>query len=243
MIIAHRGVSFDLPENSLPAFNMSWNHAADGIEGDFHLTKDGAIVCIHDEDTGRVCKQNIVVRDSTLKELKALDLDCQGTGNLQIKIPTLNEVLEILPDGKKIFIEIKCGSEIVEPLFSELTRSKLNSNDAVIISFDEEVIKEFKVIAPNYRALLLYSYKQLNRNSSEVGCNINNLIDVMRNIKADGLGTDNEFSKTLVEQTINAGFEYHSWTIDSIDVAQKLINWGSSSITTNMPGHLIQQLS
>ena len=243
MIIAHRGVSFDLPENSLPAFNMSWNHAADGIEGDFHLTKDGAIVCIHDEDTGRVCKQNIVVRDSTLKELKALDLDCQGTGNLQIKIPTLAEVLEILPDGKKIFIEIKCGSEIVEPLFSELTRSKLNSNDAVIISFDEEVIKEFKVIAPNYRALLLYSYKQLNRNSSEVGCNINNLIDVMRNIKADGLSTDNEFSKTLVEQTINAGFEYHSWTIDSIDVAQKLINWGSSSITTNKPGHLIQQLS
>ena len=125
-------------------------------------TKDGAIVCIHDEDTGRVCKQNIVVRDSTLKELKALDLDCQGTENLQIKIPTLNEVLEILPDGKKIFIEVKCGSEIVKPLFSELSRSKLNSNDAVIISFDEEVIKEFKVIAPNFRALLLYSY--------EVGC-------------------------------------------------------------------------
>ena len=235
MIIAHRGVSFDLPENSLPAFNISWNHAADGIEGDFHLTKDGAIVCIHDEDTGRVCKQNLVVRDSTLKELKALDLDYKGTENLQIKIPTLTEVLEILPDGKKIFIEVKCGSEIVKPLLSELSRSKLNSNDAVIISFDEEVIKKFKVIAPNYRVLLLYSY--------EAGCNINNLIDLMRNIKADGLGTDNELSKTLVEQTINAGFEYHSWTIDNINVAQKLINWGSSSITTNKPGHLIQQLS
>ncbi|HIF36528.1 MAG TPA: glycerophosphodiester phosphodiesterase [Candidatus Thioglobus sp.] len=235
MIIAHRGVSFDLPENSLPAFNISWNHAADGIEGDFHLTKDGAIVCIHDEDTGRVCKQNLIVRDSTLKELKALDLDYKGTEYLQIKIPTLAEVLEILPDGKKIFIEVKCGSEIVKPLLGELSRSKLNSNDAVIISFDEEVIKEFKLIAPNYRSLLLYSY--------EAGCNINNLIDVMRNIKADGLGTDNELSKTLVEQTINAGFEYHSWTIDSIHVAQKLINWGSSSITTNKPGHLIQQLS
>jgi len=235
MIIAHRGVSFDLPENSLPAFNISWNHAADGIEGDFHLTKDGAIVCIHDEDTGRVCKQNLIVRDSTLKELKALDLDYKGTENLQIKIPTLAEVLEILPVGKKIFIEVKCGSEIVKPLLGELSRLKLNSNDVVIISFDEEVIKEFKVIAPNYRALLLYSY--------EAGCNINKLIDVMRNIKADGLSTDNELSKTLVEQTINAGFEYHSWTIDSIHVAQKLINWGSSSITTNKPGHLIQQLS
>ena len=65
-----------------------------------------------------------------------------------------------------------------------------NKGFFIIISFDEEVIKEFKVIAPNFRALLLYSY--------EVGCNINNLIDVMRNIKADGLCSDNEISKTLV---------------------------------------------
>ena len=115
MIIAHRGVSFDLPENSLPAFNISWNHAADGIEGDFHLTKDGAIVCIHDEDTGRVCKQNIVVRDSTLKELKALDLDYKGTENLQIKIPTLAEVLEILPDGKKYLLKSSVAVKLWNP--------------------------------------------------------------------------------------------------------------------------------
>ena len=35
MIIAHRGISFDLPENSLPAFNASWEKGVDGIEGDF----------------------------------------------------------------------------------------------------------------------------------------------------------------------------------------------------------------
>ena len=51
MIIAHRGVSFTFPENSLPAFEASWQLGVDGIEGDFHLTKDGEIVCIHDEDT------------------------------------------------------------------------------------------------------------------------------------------------------------------------------------------------
>ena len=43
MIIAHRGVSFKLPENSLPAFEVSWELGVDGIEGDFHLTKDGEI--------------------------------------------------------------------------------------------------------------------------------------------------------------------------------------------------------
>ena len=54
MIIAHRGVSFKLPENSIPAFEASWQFDVDGIEGDFHLTKDGEIVCIHDDDTERV---------------------------------------------------------------------------------------------------------------------------------------------------------------------------------------------
>ena len=39
MIIAHRGISFDLPENSLPAFNASWDKGVDGIEGDFHLPR------------------------------------------------------------------------------------------------------------------------------------------------------------------------------------------------------------
>jgi glycerophosphoryl diester phosphodiesterase len=37
MIIAHRGVSFTFPENSLPAFEASWQLGVDGIEGDFHL--------------------------------------------------------------------------------------------------------------------------------------------------------------------------------------------------------------
>ena len=53
MIIAHRGISFDLPENSLSAFNASWAVGVDGIEGDFHLTRDGSIVCIHDDNTSR----------------------------------------------------------------------------------------------------------------------------------------------------------------------------------------------
>ena len=105
MIIAHRGISFDLPENSLPAFNASWDNGADGIEGDFHLTKDGAIVCIHDDDTQRVCNQKLIVKDSTLAELKQLNLSHKISNNLKVKIPTLAEVLKVVPSGKKIFID------------------------------------------------------------------------------------------------------------------------------------------
>ena len=123
MIIAHRGISFDLPENSLPAFNASWDKGVDGIEGDFHLTKDGAIVCIHDDDTQRVCNQKLIVKDSTLEELKATQLILiKISKNSKVKIPTLAEVLNVLPSGKKIFIEIKCGIEIIKPLIKELSQ-------------------------------------------------------------------------------------------------------------------------
>ena len=74
MIIAHRGVSFALPENSLPAFKASWELGVDGIEGDFHLTKDGEIVCIHDEDTERVCNTKAIIKNSSLEELKQFEL-------------------------------------------------------------------------------------------------------------------------------------------------------------------------
>jgi len=40
-IIAHRGASLDAPENTLAAFNLAWQQGADGVEGNFYLTKDG----------------------------------------------------------------------------------------------------------------------------------------------------------------------------------------------------------
>ena len=232
MIIAHRGISFDLPENSLSAFNASWAVGVDGIEGDFHLTRDGSIVCIHDDNTSRVCNKNLVICNSTLPELKELNLQCEGKDHLNLKIPTLTEVLKTVPSGKKIFIEIKCGVEILSPLIKELSRSKINSNQVVIISFDRQVVKELKEMAPEYKALLLYSYEE--------GREVSSLINEMFDIKADGIGTDNELSKEFVEKVIISGLEYHSWTIDNADTANQLISWGSNSITTNEPELLIQ---
>ena len=232
MIIAHRGISFDLPENSLSAFDASWAVGVDGIEGDFHLTRDGSIVCIHDDNTSRVCNKNLVICNSTLQELKELNLQCEGKDHLNIKIPTLTEVLKTVPSGKKIFIEIKCGVEILSPLIKELSRSKINSNQVVIISFDSQVVKELKEMAPEYKALLLYSYEE--------GREVSSLINEMFDIKADGIGTDNQLSKEFVEKVIISGLEYHSWTIDNADTANQLISWGSNSITTNEPELLIQ---
>jgi len=234
MIIAHRGVSFNLPENSLPAFENSWSLGVDGIEGDFHLTKDGVIVCIHDEDTKRVCNITKVVSHSTIEDLKQLDLQYKGNENLNFKIPTLDEVLQTIPNGKQIYIEIKCGVEIISPLLNQLSESNLNIHNVVIISFDTQVIKVLRDSQPQYKSLLLYSCED-NRDTDEL------IADAMK-INANGISTDNETSQLMVEKIISSGLEYHSWTIDDPEVARQLIQWGASSITTNDPETLIKQI-
>ncbi len=68
------------------------------------------------------------------------------------------------------------------------------------------------------------------------------LLDRLKNTKADGLSSNNINSKELINAIIQAGFEYHSWTIDDSKTANKLLEWGVNSITTNRPGYLRQQL-
>ena len=69
------------------------------------------------------------------------------------------------------------------------------------------------------------------------------LLGVLRDIKADGLSSNNKNSQELVNSITKAGFEYHSWNIDEIQTAEQLLKWGATSITTNKPGYLKQQLS
>ena len=84
MVVAHRGASGEAPENTIPAFKLAWRQGADAIEGDFHLTKDGQVVCIHDANTKKVAEKNLVVKNTTLAELKKLDVGIKKGLNLRI---------------------------------------------------------------------------------------------------------------------------------------------------------------
>jgi glycerophosphoryl diester phosphodiesterase len=74
LVVAHRGASIDAPENTLPAFELAWKQGAGAIEGDFRLTADGEVVCIHDPTTKRIWGGGLQVATSTLKELKKLKI-------------------------------------------------------------------------------------------------------------------------------------------------------------------------
>ena len=108
LVVAHRGASHDAPENTMRAFDRAWDLGADGIEGDFRLSKDGHIVAMHDADTMRVTggSANLNVASSTLAELRGLDVGkWKGERFSGERIPTFAEIIKSVPIGKKFFIE------------------------------------------------------------------------------------------------------------------------------------------
>lgn len=86
-IIGHRGAAGVALENSLQSVKAAIRHGVDALEFDVHLTKDGHIVVLHDKRTRRIADEDVIVRQKTLAELRALELKNGQT------IPTIDEVL------------------------------------------------------------------------------------------------------------------------------------------------------
>ena len=76
------------------------------------------------------------------------------------RIPSLAEVLAMVPDGKLAFLEFKTGPEIVGPLADELAGAAIDGQQIVLMSFDAEVVRACKQRLPEIMAFWLADYKQ-----------------------------------------------------------------------------------
>lgn len=244
LIVAHRGASYDAPENTCAAFLLAWKQGADAVEGDFHLTKDGHIVCIHDATTKRTAGKDLKVAASTLAELRLLDAgswkDARWSGE---RIPTLHEVLALVPSGKKVFLELKCGPEIVQPLKEALARASLGMDRIVVIAFDSSVVAEAKRLIPGLTAYWLTGYKR-DASSGEWQPSLTDILNTLRRVKADGLDSEahSRVGEPLARALEQAGYSLHVWTVDQPDVALRFVRLGVASITTNRPQWLREQM-
>ena len=235
LIVAHRGASRDAPQNTIPAFQLAWEQGADAIEGDFHLSKDGEIVCFHDADTKRVAGTQLVVRQSTLAELKQLDVGAtHGVAFNGTRIPTIAEVFATIPQGKKIFIEVKCGAEIIPTLLNEIDQSGLTQEQIVVISFNKQVIQQLKIKAPQYKASWLCSFNK--QETGEITPALATVLKTLKQIQADGLSSNTAVPASVIEAVSQQGYEWHVWTINDLNTARRMQALGVLSITTDVPG-------
>lgn len=235
MIIAHRGASKQAPENTIPAFECAWHCGADGIEADFRLTKDGHIVCIHDADTVRVGGKNVSIHATTLEDIKKVDVGMLHSKQYaNTRIPTIAEVFTTIPYMKSIYLEVKCGPEIIAPLVEQIRITGLSTAQIVIISFNREVIKAIKLKAPYYKAFWLAGLRQTEM--GKIVPSSDRVLEILNHIRADGFSSGKDLiDAAFIKRILEEGYEYHVWTVDDVPTAKRFKQWGAQSITTNVP--------
>lgn len=246
LIIAHRGASRDAPENTLAAFREAWKQGADGIEADFYLSSDGKIVCFHDRDTQRIAGVKHAVKDTPFDVLRSLDVGAWKDERFRgEQMPTFDEVAALVPPGKKFFIELKTGPEIVAPLVEAIEASQLDRENTVIISFQADTIAECERLMPDIKTYWLTGYKRPEQGGPWKPSRAE-VAEKLAESNADGLGTQGEMKvvdQAFLDALCDAGHcGFSVWTIDDAKVARFYRKLGAEAITTNRPGWLRKKL-
>ncbi|WP_328321642.1 glycerophosphodiester phosphodiesterase [Streptomyces sp. NBC_00388] len=135
------------PENTLRSFRHAEQAGMDAIELDLHLSKDGALVVMHDTDVDRTTDGKGAIADRTLAELRELDA---GQGE---RIPVFEEVLDAV--RSPIQAEIK-DAAAARALADVMLRHDL-AGRVEVSSFHDEAVREIAALVPDVRTVLIAS--------------------------------------------------------------------------------------
>ncbi len=225
-VVAHRGLSGIEKENTNAAFIAAGNRSYYGIETDVHRTLDGKFVCIHDDTTGRVAVDDMVVEETTFDTLRRIILaDKDGVkGREDLKIPTLKEYISTCKRYEKIAVlELKNDFEKddISKICDEI--NELDYLDGVIfISFSFDNLVKLRELYPEQAVQFL------------VDDYTDELVEALKEHKFDL----DIYYKELTEERISLlhanGIKVNCWTCDDKQAGEDLAGWGIDFITSNI---------
>ncbi|WP_459753701.1 glycerophosphodiester phosphodiesterase [Streptomyces sennicomposti] len=145
LTIGHRGVMGVEPENTLRSFVAAQQAGLDVIELDLHLSKDGALVVMHDAEVDRTTDGSGAIADKTLAELRTLDA---GHGE---RVPVFEEVLDAV--SAPLQAEIKDAA--AARALAEVMRRRDLLSRVEVLSFHDEALTEIARLVPGVRTALV----------------------------------------------------------------------------------------
>ena len=225
-MIAHRGVSGLERENTCPAFVVAGVKSYYGIETDVHITKDGKVIVVHDDDLKRVAGLDLCVEQTDYQTLRAVRLkDTDGvTERADLFLPSLDEYIGICKKyDKQCILELKnlMPKEKVWEI-AERTKRLGWFNRVTFISFASENLLYLREKYPDASAQFLVE----ECSDEEMQFMIKHRLD------ADVCGYG--LTKEKVEKLHKAGLKVNCWTIDKIEHAQMAKAMGVDMLTTNI---------
>jgi glycerophosphoryl diester phosphodiesterase len=149
-----------------------------------------------------------------------------------------------VPPTGLLFIEIKCGAEILPSIKRDLAKSPLNSAQVAMIAFSLAVATAAKTKLPEHQVYWIIEFERSDsRNSWKPP--VEQLIERAVTARLDGLDLDarGPIDTGLVEKVHSAGLKLVAWTVDDLPLAERLRDLGVDAVATNRPRWLRQGLS
>lgn len=235
LIYAHRGASIDFAEGSREAYLGAIEQQADGFECDVRLTRDGGILCWHDDDTFRLTGKKLDVSATSTQELLDMTIDYKGNRGKPI---ILNELVNLAIKNKKnLLIEtkhpVKSHGKIenkVLQLLREKERDIYSSGISInIMSFSYFAVARV-ALQRKYPAVFL----------SKIAHQVRWLPS-----PAPIYGLNKDLFKadpSLFSRLQKMGKVIYVWTVDNPDDMRMCAENGVTGIITNTPGQAMKVL-
>jgi glycerophosphoryl diester phosphodiesterase len=212
-LIAHRGFAGVNPENTLTAVGEA-AAVADAVEVDVRRCATGELVVIHDETVDRVTDGEGPVADHSLAELRELDVLETGGG-----VPTLEAVLEAVPRGVGVNVELKEPGTAADAL--SLTDD--SKPWTVVSSFSADILSDCRAADPSVpRAFVTEDGEGAVETARELDC------DFLHPSTTACTGR-------LVGDAHHAGMSVNAWTVRDRETAESLAGQGVDGLIADRP--------
>lgn len=229
LVIAHRGASGELPENTLAAFERAIAMRADMIETDLHLTRDRVVVIHHDASLARLGGRG-EIRDHDAAALAGLDASL-GRGPFE-RIPTLIDLLARFGERIEWNLELKVGERAPYDGLETRVLAEVEARGLLprmlLSCFEDDVLERLRAVSPAARLAVLVSRKKpggVLERAARVGAEAVNphvsLVD-----------------RAFVESAHAAGLAVYPYTANDRTEMVRLIECGVDGIITNHPDRL-----
>lgn len=236
-LFAHRGGAHEQEENTLQAFQRSYEAGIRGFETDVRITKDGELVLFHDGSLERITGLEGSVEEMSASELRTIKTK-KGHSLL-----FLDEFLDFLEDKPGIYLELEMKTspktypqplmeKYCDLLYKAASSKQPESSTYLFTSFDKRPLQYIKATYPDADMLFITSspltkevvQATLDLGLTRVGCNIG--------------GT----SRKMVDEAHAAGLQVSLWPGHSVEDFLLGIYLGSDYLCSDVPVEVLRYM-
>jgi glycerophosphoryl diester phosphodiesterase len=221
LVFAHRGGAALAPENSMAAFDHAVSLGVDGLELDVRLSSDGEVVVHHDRTLDRTTRLRGLVAERPADELG------------RAGVPTLRAVLE-RHRAVRVIVEMKINRAEFGLRVLEAVRAAGAIDRVCLGSFGRSVVRAVRSAEPAVATSAAREEVRWALYRSWGRCPVSRARYGGYQVP-ERAGRTRVVSPRFVHDAHRFGLAVQVWTVDALDDARRLLEWGVDALITDRP--------